>query len=166
MFEPINRISRVFPHFPSSPKIRYLEYLWNAVRARNLPRFPFRVSCSLWKYCFKFLREESIRCWKTCTTAFKRTLCHPSRFHRNGNTYHFHDFFGSTGLSFRFVLDRWFDDKSEQRTEQLLCDKLSETGETGEVYLKLCGCSQFTRTVLQSMQNDSSVQKLLSLIAT
>lgn len=31
----------------------------------------------------------------------------------------------------RFVLDRWFDDKSEQRTEQLLCDKLSETGETG-----------------------------------
>lgn len=100
MFEPINRISRVFPHFPSSPKIRYLEYLWNAVRARNLPRFPFRVSCSLWKYCFKFLREESIRCWKTCTTAFKRTLCHPSRFHRNGNTYHFHDFFGSTGLSF------------------------------------------------------------------
>lgn len=58
--------------------------------------------------------------------------------------------------------------KSEQRRRD--CDSrtvyTSEVEWNGEKFIRNRGDSQFARMVLQSMQNDSSVQKLLSLIAT
>lgn len=97
---------------------KYLEYLWNDTRSRT-KLIAFSFSSSLWKYCFKFLREESIKGGKLAQLLLSaRCVVPPVSFETETpkrNAYHFHDFFASVGLSFSIVGSI----KSEQRTAQL-----------------------------------------------
>lgn len=98
---------------------KYLEYLWNDTRSRT-KLIAFSFSSSLWKYCFKFLREESIRKGGKLAQLLLSARCvvPPVSFETETpkrNAYHFHDFFASVGLSFSIVGSI----KSEQRTAQL-----------------------------------------------
>lgn len=98
---------------------KYLEYLWNDTRSRT-KLIAFSFSSSLWKYCFKFLREESIRKGGKLAQLLLSARCvvPPVSFETETpkrNAYHFHDFFASVGLSFSIVGSI----KSEQRMAQL-----------------------------------------------
>lgn len=144
---------------------KYLEYLWNDTRSRT-KLIAFSFSSSLWKYCFKFLREESIRKGGKLAQLLLSARCvvPPVSFETETpkrNAYHFHDFFASVGLSFSIVGSI----KSEQRTAQLsatvYATSWAKREERGK-FIWNCAVVPSLRTVLQSMENDSSVQKLLS----